>query len=185
LIIGGETVDVELSEMLKTYSLKLSRNPSQGTIMLSVRSIGNSTFDSLTISQTADEPLRETARDTEACTDYRALSESEYLVDRCSSLLIFLEACTDYWKLEIADRVVSPSVVFGYANLYELSWLSQTNRRGRLFYVGLSYVREGVVVGMILMPLAWVSAAYCYRSLARIGERRRDPRDPEPDYTEA
>ena len=185
LTIGKEIFAVELSEMLKTYCFKPSRYLSQGTIMLSIRSIGNSTFDSLTISQTVDEPLRVTARSAEVCTDYRALSESEYLVDRCGSLLIFLGACTDYWKLEIADRVVSPSVVFGYANLYDLSWLSQTERKGRLFYLGLSYVREGVVTSMILIPLAWFSAAYLYRSIAKTRERSKDPRDNEPAYTEA
>jgi len=182
--IGRESFIVELSETLKAYSFRVCPTPSPGITMLSVRSDGNSTFDSLTISEIANERLRETKENTEAHTDYRVLSESEYLVDRCGSLLVFLEACTDHWKLEMADRVISPSVVFGYANLYDLSWLSGTDRRGRLFYIGLRYVREGVMASMILLPLAWLSTAYFCRPLAKAGKRSRDPRSDGPVHME-
>jgi hypothetical protein len=82
--------------------------------------------------------------------NYIKRSGSLYEVHPEGFFITFLEAYTDYWRLN-SQR---PLTAFGYANIFKIDKEINENHPLTLAYLGLTYVNEGTVFSILLLTIA-------------------------------
>lgn len=89
---------------------------------------------------------------------YIRRSGSLYEVYPEDSFLIFLEAHTKYWQLQSGGWKVTPFIIFGYANAFQLN--KNFKHKCDLIYLGLSYIRQGSIISVFLTIAVLVMIRY-------------------------
>jgi hypothetical protein len=149
---GGFSTEVEIG------SLELSRGSHSITVEAGV---GDARFNMARLTNYADG-IETQFQDSvgSGVVSYSMRSGSEYLVDATAGYLAFLEAGNGYWKLDGESGTAAPICIFNYGSLFPVD-----NPGGQytLRYVGLGYIEQGFLIGIVGTVLMGLGLKFLHR----------------------
>jgi hypothetical protein len=156
--------EVKLVKNADIFSTEVEIRPielSPGYHNITIKAVtGDARFNMAKLSNIADEtemPFHYSGNPD--IPSYSMHSGSEYTVYPTSRYLTFLEACSGYWKLYGQSETTDGICIFNYGSLFPIN-----NPGGQytLEYLGLDYIKQGIIVAIAGTILAALVLKFLY-----------------------